>query len=44
MLKRFLLAVLLALPFVAATPVATAEVPFPQCLPCPEDTGGGGVR
>jgi hypothetical protein len=44
MFKRILLAVLLMLPFVAATNVANAEVPFPQCLPCPEDTGGGGVR
>jgi hypothetical protein len=37
MLKRLMLAVLLALQFVAVTNVATAEVPFPQCLPCPED-------
>ena len=37
MLKRLLLAVLLVLPFVSALNVATAEVPFPQCLPCPPD-------
>jgi hypothetical protein len=40
MLKRLLLAILLALPFVASSNIATAEVPFPQCLPCPEDWGG----
>ena len=39
MLKRLVFALLLALPFVAATSVATAEVPWPQCLPCPEDGG-----
>jgi hypothetical protein len=37
MLKRLLLTILLGLQFVAAVNVASAEVPFPQCLPCPED-------
>ena len=39
MLKRFVFALLLALPFVSVTGVATAEVAWPQCLPCPEDGG-----
>jgi hypothetical protein len=43
MLKKIVLAILLALPFVSAANVATAEVPFPECLPCP-DEGTGGVR
>ena len=39
MLKRFVLFLVLALPFVPATSVAKAESPWPQCLPC-EDGGG----
>jgi hypothetical protein len=41
MLKRLLVAILLALPFVSVVNTATAEVPFPQCLPCPEDNPPG---
>jgi hypothetical protein len=44
MFKRSLLAVLLALPFLPAANVATAEVPFPECLSCPEANSGAGLR
>jgi len=37
MLKRFAIALILALQFGAIANVATAEIPFPQCWPCPDD-------
>jgi hypothetical protein len=37
MLKRIVVALILALQIGAIANVATAEVPFPQCWPCPDD-------
>ena len=37
MIKRFVLASLLALQLTAIAHRVTAEVPLPECLPCPED-------
>ena len=35
MLKRMLMILVLALQFVAVADLATADPPFPECLPCP---------
>jgi len=37
MLKRIVVALILALHIGAIANVASAEVPFPQCWPCPDD-------
>jgi hypothetical protein len=37
MIKRLLLLAALVLPFAGVTTKVTAEVPFPQCLPCPPE-------
>jgi hypothetical protein len=36
-LKKFFLAMLMALPFAASVNVALADLPPPQCFPCPDD-------
>lgn len=44
MLKKILLAILLALPLVSfEAPKPVAHDPFPGCYPCPEPTRPGGV-
>jgi hypothetical protein len=40
MLKRIVLIALLALQTVAVTSVASADLPWPQCYPCPGLPGG----
>jgi len=37
MLKRIVITLILALQIGAIVNVASAEVPFPQCWPCPDD-------
>lgn len=37
MLKRLVLAAILALQFAAVTSIATADMPWPKCYPCPGD-------
>ena len=41
MLKKIIFAALLALQFAAVCGVATADLPFPLCYPCPKKPGGG---
>ncbi len=37
MLKKMMLTLILALQFSAIVNMANAEIPFPQCWPCPDD-------
>jgi hypothetical protein len=39
MLKRLVLAAILALQFAAVCSVASADLPWPKCYPCPGDPG-----
>ena len=36
MLKKLFLAVLMVLPFASSVNVALADIPLPQCFPCPD--------
>jgi hypothetical protein len=43
MLKKIMLAILLALPLVSfEAPKPVAQDPYPACYPCPEPNPGGG--
>ncbi len=37
MIKKLVFAAFLALQFAAVCSVATADLPWPQCMPCPGD-------